>query len=221
MSTAEAVVAHFRSLIASGELKPGASLPSERMLQAELGISRFALREGLARLSALGLITCTQGKSSMVSGDVDHRRLGDCFTALTASPGRWTDELFATRRLIEVESAGRAAAARNAAQLRTLNGMVDGLTAMVDDGTAYARLDVAFHHAIVEVAGNRFLIAIHNLLQDQLDEVVKRTVDQRRHRTVSLAGHARILAAISARNQAAASAAMAAHLDACSSAYHG
>lgn len=220
ISTAEAVVNHFKELISTGTLKPGDALPSERALQAELGISRFALREGLARLSALGLITCAQGRASTVNGGVDRRRLGDAFTALAAeAPERWSEELFAARRLIEVEAAGLAAEERSAAQLAALRALADQLAGSLEDGEAYARIDLRFHHALVEAAGNRFLDAIHGLLQDQLQAVVVRTVARRGHRTASLEGHRRILAAVAAGDAAGARAAMTAHLDACHSAY--
>ena len=76
-TTAEVVVNYFRKEIESGNLKPGLQLPSERVLQKQFGISRFSLREGLARLSALGIIQIQHGKGSFIASDVlylTHRR---------------------------------------------------------------------------------------------------------------------------------------------------
>lgn len=42
--------------IAVGDLKPGDKLPSERRLQAELGVARGTIREGLFQLEAEGVI---------------------------------------------------------------------------------------------------------------------------------------------------------------------
>ena len=61
MSKAEAIVQHLVGRIRAGEFGPGDRLPSERHLQRELGVGRLSLREGLARLSALGIIRVDHG----------------------------------------------------------------------------------------------------------------------------------------------------------------
>ncbi|WP_299171969.1 UTRA domain-containing protein [uncultured Brevundimonas sp.] len=47
---------HMAGRIASGELRAGDKLPSERRLQGELGVARGTIREGLFQLEAEGLI---------------------------------------------------------------------------------------------------------------------------------------------------------------------
>ena len=62
----EAVVAHIRNLILSGELAPG-----QRLLQTELaeklGISRTPIREALQRLAHEGLVSISSFKGASVS----------------------------------------------------------------------------------------------------------------------------------------------------------
>jgi DNA-binding transcriptional MocR family regulator len=65
ISTADAVVNHLKKQIEDGLLKPGGKLPSERLLQQELSVSRFTLREALARLSALGIIKTIQKRLNL------------------------------------------------------------------------------------------------------------------------------------------------------------
>lgn len=57
--------------VLSGELAPGATLPSERQLAEALGVSRPAVREALQRLAAAGLIAVRQGDATTV---LDYRR---------------------------------------------------------------------------------------------------------------------------------------------------
>lgn len=54
------------SLILSGSLPPGASLPSERALSLQLGVTRPTLREALQRLDRDGWIEVRHGKSTRV-----------------------------------------------------------------------------------------------------------------------------------------------------------
>ncbi|WP_063048361.1 FadR/GntR family transcriptional regulator [Nocardia arthritidis] len=52
--------------VLSGELAPGATLPSERQLAESLGVSRPAVREALQRLAAAGLVSVRQGDATTV-----------------------------------------------------------------------------------------------------------------------------------------------------------
>src|SRR5512140_3304985 len=82
ISTASAVVNYIKKRIEEGLLKPGEKLPSERLLQQELAVSRFTLREALARLSALGIIKTTHGKGTIVAREVNSATLADVFIPL-------------------------------------------------------------------------------------------------------------------------------------------
>ena len=221
ISTAEAVVNHFKDRLSSGTLRPGDRLPSERILQEELGISRFALREGLARLNALGIISSTQGRASIINGEVNARSLGDVFIPQASGDRcQYQDDLFATRRLLEVECAGLAAARCDRDQAARLQFLLQELATAIDDGPAYAQHDQNLHHAIVVVAGNRFLERIHAVLQDQLQPLIHHSVGQPSHRRISMAGHRALLRAIVAGNVVAARKHMTSHLAACRTAYH-
>ena len=88
ISTAEAVVNYFTEQIKSGRLLPGDKLPSERKLQALFGVSRFSLREGMARLNALGLVRVSQGKGAFVNGDACAGSLEKVLIPMTFSQDR-------------------------------------------------------------------------------------------------------------------------------------
>jgi GntR family transcriptional regulator, transcriptional repressor for pyruvate dehydrogenase complex len=60
-SVPEEVFEQITADVLSGEMQPGEALPSERQLADVLGVSRPAVREGLKRLSAAGLVEVRHG----------------------------------------------------------------------------------------------------------------------------------------------------------------
>jgi DNA-binding FadR family transcriptional regulator len=65
-SVPEEVFEQIAADVLSGELQPGEALPSERRLAEVLGVSRPAVREGLKRLSAAGLVEVRHGDVTTV-----------------------------------------------------------------------------------------------------------------------------------------------------------
>ena len=67
----------IRSQIESGELPPGAQLPSERDLASTYGTARNTAREAVRILSDAGLVITDQGKGSFVRPQTPLIRLGN------------------------------------------------------------------------------------------------------------------------------------------------
>src|SRR5262245_13139995 len=67
----------IRSQIESGELPPGAQLPSERDLASTYGTARNTAREAIRILSDAGLVITDQGKGSFVRPQAQLIRLGN------------------------------------------------------------------------------------------------------------------------------------------------
>jgi DNA-binding FadR family transcriptional regulator len=106
--------ASLRADILSGDLPPGAAVPSERRLSEQLGASRHAVREALKRLQESGLIRISHGGATRVR---DWRRNGglDLLLALAAS-GEVPPELEAERAALELRACVGADAARRCAE---------------------------------------------------------------------------------------------------------
>jgi DNA-binding FadR family transcriptional regulator len=64
--SAAQVVAHVRELIDRGALGPGARLPPERDLAAQVGVSRPTVRAGLRTLAALGVVRSRRGSGTYI-----------------------------------------------------------------------------------------------------------------------------------------------------------
>lgn len=170
-STAEAIVDRLLERIRSGEFGPGDRLPSERVLQDQLGVGRLSLREGLARLSALGVIRVDHGKGACVEQHVSHRALGHALVPLFVerSPERLQD-LVEARALIEGEIAALAASRRTDDDVRRLRALLDEPGRALSDDRALARLDFEFHRELARIAGNEFLRAMHEALSEHIRE---------------------------------------------------
>jgi DNA-binding FadR family transcriptional regulator len=74
-----------------------------------MGVSRFALREGLARLNALGIIITSHGKSTLVSKVVNTYSLSDIFLPiLSKRKQKYIDDLVEVLITIEQQTVKKA-----------------------------------------------------------------------------------------------------------------
>jgi DNA-binding GntR family transcriptional regulator len=62
------IAAALREQITSGELAPGAALPSEAALVRQYGVSRGTARQALSELEGTGLVVAVHGKGRFVTG---------------------------------------------------------------------------------------------------------------------------------------------------------
>ncbi|MCZ6671514.1 MAG: FadR/GntR family transcriptional regulator [Verrucomicrobia bacterium] len=196
----EVIFHYFVDKIKSGELHPGDPLPSERTLQKQLGVSRFSLREGLARLNAIGAIDTQHGKTTRVSQQVSLDSLKNVFLPLQAKlDPQVRSDLFEARVVLEGELACLAAERRTAEDLKNLRENLKQAEDSIDDGEIFGSLDLEFHKLIAEAAGNRFLNQMHAVLRDQLGPVMKRHTQAAEQRLVILQNHEDLFQAIEER----------------------
>lgn len=158
-SVADAAVAQVEDLIASGILRQGGKLPSERELAEMLGISRPKLREALKVLEERGLVTTKHGEGTFVSALTGQAML----PALIALYGRHEPAFF---DYLEYRREQERFAARLAAE-RATNADKDRLKEILNDIEAAwkaqddeleRKADYALHAAIVDASQNATLI---------------------------------------------------------------
>lgn len=217
VSTAEAVFEHLTERIRSRELKAGDRLPSERQLQEELGVGRLALREGLARMSALGLIRVEHGRGACVQDHVDNQAIARALTPL--DPERDTKtlmDLVNARCLIEGETAALASVHRTQDDIGRLEALAATPCEDLDE-TELADLDYAFHREVARIAGNEFLAIMLEVLQDHVRSFLHHYVRTDPDRTEVMSRHLPILKAIIERDAKAARSAIHSHINMCKS----
>lgn len=206
----EAVEARVVALLGA-RTAPDGRLPPERLIAAELGVSRTAVRKTLDRLEAEGRIRRHVGRGTFL-------RRAD------ARPGPGTEaierrtsprEAMQARLLIEPELAALAAVNASAEAIGTMRDLTVAMRGVVD-WAGYERLDGAFHREIAEAAGNTLLLAVHDLVNHVRRAVIWAWLDTRPAGPPpdysSFAEHEAILGAIARRDRSGAAEAMRAHL---------
>jgi GntR family transcriptional repressor for pyruvate dehydrogenase complex len=200
VSPTEQVREQLLGAIERGQFPPGSLLPSERALCETFGVSRVSVREAMAGLEAMGLITVRHGRGAFVQSGVASRYVGPFASALEP----YRDELI---ELLKVRGALDELTAEEAA----LQGDPEGLTrvaercklfrqAAEEDGHDLARLaelDVAFHMSIAECSGGHLLPKLLGELNALLAESRPVTLGLQGQLAVSVKQHQAISDAIS------------------------
>jgi GntR family transcriptional repressor for pyruvate dehydrogenase complex len=151
--SASAVVAHVRQLIDRGALGPGARLPAERDLALQVGVSRPTVRAGLRTLGALGVVRSRRGSGTYIPEGPP--TLGAEALSFLAALHKFTvDDVYETRRILEVGAAGLAAERATSEQLATLADEVAGLFASLNDRQVFLVHDINFHRGVAAASGN-------------------------------------------------------------------
>jgi len=151
---AHAVEDRLVRAILDGTFPADGTLPGERDLARQLGVTRPTLREALQRLAADGWIEIRQGKSTRVKDVWTEGNL-----TVLAALVRHQAVMPATfvPQLLEVRGAlapiyGRSAVARNAAQVAAM--LDDILANLPDTPEAFASADWRLHHHLTVLSGN-------------------------------------------------------------------
>lgn len=194
------VQAELERMIVSGELQPGAKL-TEVTLAARLGVSRGPLREAFRMLEQAGLVRTEKNRGVFVR-DV---------------PLDEAVEIFDLRAAME-ELVGRQLAQRiTSAQLKEVRAMVDAMERAVKaaDLRSYHLLNLQFHDRLVDMAGNRKLMAIYRKLVKELSLFRRVSLDhlaEGGQLPDSAGEHRAIVKAIASGDAQAAGRAMSAHV---------
>ncbi len=161
-------VERLGEMIVSGRLKPGDTLPSERELAEQMGVSRAVINGGLAELARMGFVAVTPRRGTVVA---DRRKSGSLDTLaaeLVFSGGALSDgdrrslvDLLKTLALVSVRG---ALGEGGSPQLDTLGDALIATTyAERADGMADAAF--AFLHALALAGKNSVLPLVWRSLQ--------------------------------------------------------
>jgi DNA-binding FadR family transcriptional regulator len=161
----ELVAAELRRKIITGELDVGEPLPSEATLMAQFGVSRPTLREAFRVLESEQLIRVMRGAHGGARVLKPDPTVAARYTGvLLQSLGTPLVDVYRARASLEEGAVGLAAGRRLTANLKELDRLLAEGGELVEDSPAYAEHDVAFHRAVVDLAGNTTL----NVMADML-----------------------------------------------------
>ncbi|HZX17703.1 MAG TPA: FadR/GntR family transcriptional regulator [Pseudomonas sp.] len=155
----EYAVQAIHQLIDAGGYRPGDTLPSQRDLAEQLGVSRASLREALSTLSALGRVSVQPGKGVFVREPP--MSSSSAFAWPFAAQVSAADT-FQLRFALEGFACGLAAATLTAAELDALQDNVEQMRLELRGGDfeSASRLDFDFHRRILLASGNQAMCGI-------------------------------------------------------------
>jgi GntR family transcriptional regulator, transcriptional repressor for pyruvate dehydrogenase complex len=196
--------------IVAGDLEPGASLPSERRLAEELGVSRPAVREALQRLSHAGLIEIRQGGVTTIR---DYRRSAglDLLPQLLGRAGG--PDLDLVRSILEVRAevapnvARRCAARRDAEVVDRLRTLVDRMEGQREDPAGLQLTAHELWHTVVDGTDNLVDRLLFNALAAAYLPALELLTDVMADEVGDLDGYLALVSAVEAGDPDAADAA--------------
>ena len=217
-SQTDVVIQGVKGMIQRGELAPGARLPIEKDLAAQLAVSRGSLREGVRALAMMGLLETRQGDGTYVTSLDANLLLAPMGFMVDMQTPANSAHIQSVRRVLESEAALRAASRITEEQLAAAQAVLDGIEGIVDGEGAenYERVmdaDIAFHKIIATAAGNPALDALIGALSSRTVRArVWRAMSQRGVMREAQKEHRSILAELVARDGDRARIRMANHL---------
>jgi len=200
-SAVEAVVKLLIGRIHNGEYQAGQKLPSERLLQEEIGVGRLTLREALSRLNAMGIITTAHGRGTYIEDDIKSETFRDILVPYFAlnDPKRLRD-LVVARSMLESEIAGLAAEQCTQADLACLAEIIDYKFPADISLEEVAQQDLLFHRTLAESIDNGFLAKMHEALVDSIRLFLREYVKSKASPHEVMQPHVAILEAIKLRD---------------------
>jgi GntR family transcriptional repressor for pyruvate dehydrogenase complex len=213
---ADAIVEHIQQLIAEGGLLPGERLLAERELAAKLEVSRPTLRDALAKLISLGLVTTDAQGAAHVSEAVG-KSIRDPL-ALLIDNQDGTFHYLEFRKMIEGEAAAFAAQRASDPDRELIKQHFErmGAAHRKNDVEAHVQADADFHIAIYEASHNLVIMHIMRSLETLLRSNVflnRKSLFAFRGRNRLLDEHEAIFSAIMNRDPEGARKASQCHVD--------
>ena len=184
-------------MILEGEIKAGAKL-TEAWLSEQLGVSRGPIREAFRMLEEAGLVRQEKNRGVFV------REI----------PLEEALEIFDLRAAMDEMVGRRLAGTITTEQMKSVRAMVEKMdfAARAGDADTYHLLNLQFHDALVEYAGNRKLAGVYRKLVKELALYRRRNLRDEATLPHSAAEHRAILKAIASGDAEQAAAAMYDHV---------
>lgn len=208
-------------LIEAGEFKAGKRLPPERMLAAQLNVSRPTVREALIALEVEGWVDIRGGTGVFVVERQDENN--PTMAEKPASPANNSklplpgplDVLYA-RDLIEPEVAALAAKNATPEAIQSIARILGSMVCCSANDPKHLEFDHHFHFGLAEATGNAALVqTMETLWIMRMSPLYIRLQDHFHNETIwqrAIIEHREILEAIKASDPKAARAAMHRHL---------
>jgi GntR family transcriptional repressor for pyruvate dehydrogenase complex len=179
-------------------------------------VGRSAVREALAALEILGIVTVRPGSGTYMRESTSELLPTTLSWGLMLSAAR-TSELIEVRSGLEVQAAMLAAVRITDEDLRKLRGYVDAMEESLDDVESFIEADARFHLQIAISSGNLVLRDLLQTVRSLLRLWVERALQSREQAIDAFNEHRMVLRALEDRDPVLAEATMLSHMKTASS----
>lgn len=182
MRLVDHVVEKLLALVQARGVQPGQRLPAERLLAAELGVSRTSVREAIQKLTSQGVLATRRGDGTYVQSNAPAEWLQDAMVPLAHlinADQQYRYDVLEARHALESSTAWLAAQRATPEDKVHIKRCFDVMVQHQQDGHSElaARADAQFHLAIAEASHNLVLVQV----MQSLFNVVLSTVAHNRH----------------------------------------
>jgi GntR family transcriptional repressor for pyruvate dehydrogenase complex len=169
MRTHQLVLSWIEAELSEGRLTVGGRLPAERTLAEQLKVSRTSVREAIRILEAMGVVRAGVGSGpeagTVVISDPTSA-LGSALRLHVATQHLPVADIVETRVLLESWAASKASP--KAPELEAAGSLLEEMAAGGLDVDEFLALDIRFHLALADAAGNAVVSAMMGSLRESI-----------------------------------------------------
>ena len=167
------VVDQIQQAIINGEIKPGDSLPSEMKLKEMFDTSRGSIREALRVLEQKGLVDIKTGVGGgAIVKKIDTSNISEGLDLLVQYHQVSLEHLTEFREGVEGLVAALAAERATKTDIKHLRKLQNSFTNFLSedesDWKKFIELDIQFHIAIADIAGNPVFKAVLQMIHENI-----------------------------------------------------
>lgn len=210
-SSRSKLIGAIRTLLSSGELSPGARLPSEQALEKRFGLNRHHLRIALQELKTYGIVD-TRPQSGTYLAQLGMKALTTMLTNVLDLDEPDYRSLADTRTVLEMRAAELAAQNASADDITELNRIAAELRTEVENGRRGLEEDYVLHLTIARSSKSSVLISVISSIIPACLRYSESVRPPRENCLRALKENTDIVVAIAARDPGAAAAAMRTHM---------
>lgn len=197
------IIQQIKTAILTGEVKTGESLPPEKDLVEQFGVSKHTLREALRTLESMGFITIKRGAGGgPVVSEIDIETTRESFENFLHFKNVSLSDLSEVRLLIEPYLARKAAECFTQSDLDKLYEFQRQCQKLYDEGKTLvgAKAEIGFHVYLAEHTGNVVLLVILDFVNNLLSDLKQSINPGKQFAKDVLVAHQRIIDAIAAKD---------------------
>ncbi len=161
------ILTRIRELVVSGQLQPGARLPSERALAEKMETTRGTIRKALQKLDFYGLVEISPQSGTRIA-NMHAGTVEQLMQSIPVSRNQKMADLMEARFILDVQCARLAAERRTETDLDLIETRQEEFLARFYGKEDYLEEDYLFHLAIAHATGNHVLVSLFSQLTPRI-----------------------------------------------------